>query len=87
LDTGEITWYRLAKSTAGTNHVGGTTIQGEARLLDFRLQDIFAYEDDYTQSGERVAIRVTLKDGSQRICQGDDLTEFLALVEHLRTNI
>ena len=51
---------------------------------DFRLQDIFAYEDDRSPSGVLIAIRVTLTDGSHRICQGEDIKEFLALVEQLK---
>ena len=53
-------------------------------MLDFRLQDIFAYEDDRSPSGVLIAIRVTLTDGSHRICRGEDMKEFLALVEQLK---
>jgi hypothetical protein len=50
--------------------------------LDFGPEDILAFEDVISPSGEMLGVRVTLSDGSERLCQTtDEIFEVLAMVK------
>ena len=54
--------------------------------LNFGPQDILAFEDVLSPSGELLGIQVTLRDGSEHLCQKiDEIGEVLAMMRKLKS--
>ncbi len=54
--------------------------------LNFDPEDILAFEDVLSPSGEMLGVRVTLSDGSEHLCQTiDEISEVLAMVRKLKS--